>query len=75
MKIKTKKYLAYWSGKDYIWSLRGGPIIWDNIHKHPLVSKLCCAIGRHDFVVESIEKNNRVILYCFYCEQKNGQNL
>ena len=37
-----------------------------NWHKHPWISKLMCAMGRHDFEVSQLGAR-WVLLHCFYC--------
>jgi hypothetical protein len=46
----------------------------DNWHKHPWISKLLCAIGRHDFeysetLYDDQDDARGAKLVCFYCEQ------
>jgi len=38
----------------------------DNWHKHPLVSRLLCKLGRHDYHFDRMD-GPHAILFCFYC--------
>ena len=40
-----------------------------NWHKHPVITRLLCYIGRHDYEFISADGNHG-ILECFYCLQK-----
>jgi hypothetical protein len=46
----------------------------DNWHKHPVVSKLLCKVGRHDYEFMKAEERPNGEIYghleCFYCESK-----
>jgi len=42
--------------------------IRQNWHKHPLVSRLMCWLGRHDYEPESV-RGREVTMRCFYCQQ------
>lgn len=49
-----------------------------NWHKHPALSKAMCALGRHDYTVDSITRNEEgyvdgIYLKCFYCEHANTE--
>jgi hypothetical protein len=49
-----------------------------NWHKHPALSKAMCALGRHDYTVSGITRNEAgyvdgIYLKCFYCEHANTQ--
>jgi hypothetical protein len=46
-----------------------------NWHKHPLVSRFLCWIGRHDYEVSEVG-SRYVLLRCFYCQQgkKSGRS-
>ncbi len=61
-----------WTGYGYIWSLNF-PFILDNVHKHPLVSKIMCILGRHDFEYAgpSVVDADGVcgLLECFQCQR------
>jgi hypothetical protein len=42
-----------------------------NWHKHPVITRFLCYMGRHDY--EFIEADgNHGILECFYCLQRKG---
>jgi hypothetical protein len=38
----------------------------DNWHKHPIVSRIMCKMGRHDFELREL-RNGSAVLECFYC--------
>ena len=45
--------------------------IIDNWHKHPVISKIMCKLGRHDYEGYEIIPNQKVVmLNCFYCDHK-----
>lgn len=63
-------FLEWWD----TWYLR----YHDNWHKQPHVSKICCWIGRHDYIADSIfmrmddyERGAGVRLICLYCGHGN----
>lgn len=41
-----------------------------NWHKHPLVTKFLCWMGRHDYEPAKVIASDRVLLECFYCLQR-----
>ena len=41
----------------------------DNWHKHSLISKILCKIGRHDYKFMWMDGDS-AILSCFYCEKR-----
>lgn len=47
-----------------------------NWHKHPVVSRLLCSIGRHDYEYEGPGNHpNSAILWCFYCDAKRNSTI
>lgn len=45
----------------------------DNWHKHPIVSRVLCWLGRHDYEYEGKVVNGAAYLACFYClHRKNS---
>lgn len=68
-----KNKFLYWLGYGYIWSWDqwSKGFFVDNIHKHPLVSKIMCKLGRHDYIyVESLKNGEIGVLECFYCMKR-----
>jgi hypothetical protein len=45
-----------------------------NFHKHPVITRFLCWMGRHDYEAESYD-GNQAMLYCFYCLQKKGTSI
>ena len=45
--------------------------VHENWHKHPVVSKALCWIGRHDFEFGHIDSQDpeQAILWCMYCSR------
>jgi len=41
----------------------------DNWHTQPLISKIMCKMGRHDYELKSYINIKYAALYCFYCEK------
>jgi hypothetical protein len=37
-----------------------------NSHKHPWISHMMCAMGRHDYEAMTAD-NEQALLQCFYC--------
>lgn len=60
---------------EYIEDSRFGYLIFvDNWHKHPVMSKMMCKMGRHDYEFESVGNGGWGVLYCFYCEKKKSSH-
>jgi hypothetical protein len=46
-----------------------------NPHSIPLISKLLCKMGRHDFELMKVINGKSVVLECFYCLREKRSNL
>lgn len=46
-----------------------------NPHSIPIISRLLCKMGRHDYEPAELDKvNKRVILECFYCQRRKSSS-
>lgn len=48
--------------------------IIDNWHKHPVMSKIMCKLGRHDYECSEII-GEYASLYCFYCDKTKHSHI
>lgn len=57
---------------NYLWNLVNPDYfrVHDNLHKHPLISKIMCWMGRHDYEFKYMIDEGTARLQCFYCEHK-----
>jgi hypothetical protein len=47
-------------------------MILSNIHKHPLVSKIMCKLGRHDYEFLFMLDKRTARMECFYCGHRKN---
>lgn len=69
--------LKAYLGLDYIFTYPPDSqfgVLVDNIHKHPVVSKLLCRIGRHDFQYIQTYNPGVALLECFYCKKQHSSH-
>ena len=47
----------------------------DNLHKHPIISKVMCKLGRHDYEVDVSTGPREAVLFCMRCGvRKHSKN-
>ncbi len=44
-------------------------MILANVHKLPVIRRLLCIIGRHDYELKAVLNKGSAELVCFYCER------